>query len=377
MRGQGHHSHKERFFTCKTAKPSTKIDLPSFPYNRIMNIISRHNWLLILQGWSILWVVIGNTYLGQPGNEAEWESTLLRTAYTFHFPLLMFTFGCIFCKKFLLGEDGKNTVETKEDILGLIIPFLLFTIIAVIAKAALAREPYNLGALISGLIRGLIYPGLRPASAMWFILVLICYYFLLPVWKATFRKSWLMWIAAAVLLMTHFIMIPIELLCIKWIFYFSVYFYFGMMVMKKGWLDYLSGLTGFYIFIVGYLIYFMGFDTDRPIAEIGGIIFSIGVVLLLNNTFPKAFSTFRDYYFQIFLIGYFVQVIFCLLFDRLSIPHILGYLICLAMGIYIPVFMTRIIQSKNLSPLDYCIGLSMTIDQPTVGYDQNKLAVEL
>ncbi len=51
-----------------------------------MNLESKHNWLLILQGWAILWVAIGNTYLGSTGSGAEWESTLLRTAYSFHFP---------------------------------------------------------------------------------------------------------------------------------------------------------------------------------------------------------------------------------------------------------------------------------------------------
>ena len=69
------------------------------------------NWLLILQGWAILWIVLGNTYLEPFGNEPEWVSTLLRTAYTFHLPLLMFTSGCIFSKKFLLKEDGKNKVK--------------------------------------------------------------------------------------------------------------------------------------------------------------------------------------------------------------------------------------------------------------------------
>lgn len=334
------------------------------------------NWLLILQGWAILWVVIGNTYLELSGNNPEWVSTLLRTAYTFHLPLLMFTSGCIFSKKFLLKEDGENTGENlKGHIMGLLIPYLLFTIIAVLVKVIMTKEP-SLPVMATDLIRGLFFPGMLPMSAMWFILVLICYYLMLPIWKLTFEKSWYTWSFAILLLFVHPLTVPVELFAIKWICYFAVYFYLGIVVMKKGWLDYLSGMTGFFMFLIGYIAYSIGLDVDKTMAEMGGVAFSIGLVLILNSSFPKTFFSFREYYFQIFLIGYFVQILFRTLYDHLPIPYILGYLLCLILGIYVPVIITKIIQYRKLTSLYYCIGLSMCDNQPTV-YNQNKIAVEL
>lgn len=342
-----------------------------------MNLEHKYKWLLILQGWAILWVVLGNTYIDPSGNEQKWVSTLLRTAYTFHLPLLMFTSGCIFCKKFLLKEDWEKTGEKlKGQIMGLLIPYLLFTIIAVIVKAIMFKETI-LPIIATDLFRGLFFPGLQPMSAMWFLLVLICYYLMLPIWRLTLEKSWYSWSFAMLLLVVHLLTIPVELLAIKWICYFAVYFYLGIVVMKKGWLDYLSGMMGFFVFLIGYVFYFIGLDIDKTMAEMGGITFSIGIVLILNNSFPRTFSSFREYYLQIFLMGYFVQILFRMLYGYFSIPYILGYLICLALGIYIPVIITKIIHDRKITSLYNIIGLNLNTSQPTVYHQSNKLTVEL
>lgn len=343
-----------------------------------MSFEHKYNWLLILQGWSILWVVLGNTYLEPSGNDLGWVSMLLRTAYSFHLPLLMFTSGCIFTKKFLLQEnDDKSDESLKGHIIGLLIPYLLFTIIAVIAKTILTGGPYSLPIMASDLIRGLFFPGLQPMSALWFILVLICYYLMLPIWKLTFAKSWYSWAFGIFLLVIHLLTVPVELFAIKWICYFAVYFYLGIVVMKKGWLDHLSGMIGFFVFLIGYVIYSIGLDIDKTMAEMGGVAFSIGLVLILNGSFPKTFFSFRDYYFQIFLMGYFVQILFRMLYSHFSMPYILGYLICLALGIYVPVIIAKIIQSRKLTSLYYCIGLNTNTSEPKLYHQNNKLAVEL
>ncbi len=339
-----------------------------------MNFVHKHNWLLVLQGWAILWIVLGNAYLNPSGNDPEWVNTLLRTAYTFHLPLLMFTSGCIFSKKFLLNENNAKTGESlKGHILGLLIPYLLFTLVAVIVKLIMTKEP-SLPVMATDLIRGLFFPGLQPMSALWFILVLICYYLMLPIWKLTFEKSWYAWSFVILLLVVHLLTVPGELFAIKWACYFAFYFYLGVVIMKKGWLDHLSGMTGFFVFLIGYIVYSISLDVDKTMAEMGGIAFSMGLVLILNSSFPKTFSTFRDYYLQIFLMGYFVQILFRTLYGYLSIPYILGYLICLALGIYVPVIITKIIHSRKITSLYYYIGLSD--NQPKL-YHQNKLAVEL
>lgn len=54
------------------------------------------NWLLILQGWAMLWVVIGHSPLGEVGNGPTWENALYHFAYSFHMPLFMLVSGWLF-----------------------------------------------------------------------------------------------------------------------------------------------------------------------------------------------------------------------------------------------------------------------------------------
>lgn len=343
-----------------------------------MNLELKHNWLLILQGWAILWVAIGNTYLAHTGSGAEWESTLLRTAYSFHLPLLMFVFGCIFAKLFLLSDDNmlQKREMLKNYLLGLIIPFTLFTLVAIAVKAILSISALSFHEIINNIVQGFLFPGKHPMSPLWFIMVLVWLYMMMPIWKYLLEKSWITWAALLVLLAIHLVNIPMEFLCVKWLCYFAFYFYFGIIIMKKGYLNQLSGLNGFYIFVVGYLFYLLGVDTDKTIAEMGGIFFSIGIALILNSTFPKTFFSFRAYYFQIFLIGYFIQLAFRMIYPYLSLPYLLSYMVCLILGIYVPVMITRIAYSLGCAKANYCLGLKSETEQ-TVVCNNNKLAVEI
>lgn len=323
-----------------------------------MNIDRKYNWLFILQGWAILWVVIGNTYITAAGNGSGWECTLLRTAYSFHLPLLMFVSGCIFCKTFLLADNHIQQTKgmLREQLMGLFIPFVIFTIIAIIAKTALSNGVYSFDTLKGNFIQGFLFPSEQPMTPLWFIMVLMWLHVMLPLWKYLLEKEWLLWAGLVVLLGFHVISIPIEFLCIKWLCYFTVYFFLGLVIMKKNFLHKFSGLTGFYIFIAGYIIYLLGVDVDKTIAEVGGILFSIGVTLILNNTFPSTFFSFRDYYFQIFLMSYFVQLLFRVAYPHLPIPYIIGYFICLSLGIYAPVMITKLLQYLKSNQLQIFIG---------------------
>ena len=54
------------------------------------------NWLLILQGWAMLWVVIGHSTLVVPGEGPAWDNALYHFAYSFHMPLFMMVSGWLF-----------------------------------------------------------------------------------------------------------------------------------------------------------------------------------------------------------------------------------------------------------------------------------------
>ena len=54
------------------------------------------NWLLILQAWAMLWVVIGHAFLRKHGEGPEWETMLGNFAYSFHMLLFMLVSGWLF-----------------------------------------------------------------------------------------------------------------------------------------------------------------------------------------------------------------------------------------------------------------------------------------
>lgn len=54
------------------------------------------NWLLILQGRAMLWVIVGHSYLGIVNAGPTWENLLVKTAYSFHMPLFMLVSGWLF-----------------------------------------------------------------------------------------------------------------------------------------------------------------------------------------------------------------------------------------------------------------------------------------
>lgn len=54
------------------------------------------NWLLILQAWAMLLVVVGHAYVGLQGQGPAWENALFHFAYSFHMPLFMLVSGWLF-----------------------------------------------------------------------------------------------------------------------------------------------------------------------------------------------------------------------------------------------------------------------------------------
>ena len=55
-------------------------------------------WILILQAWAMLWVVIGHSPLKMPISESDpfYVNILYDIAYSFHMPLLVLVSGYLF-----------------------------------------------------------------------------------------------------------------------------------------------------------------------------------------------------------------------------------------------------------------------------------------
>ena len=170
-----------------------KCDLRNKLNNNMSGKQQRINWLLILQGWAMLWVVIGHAFLGEAGQGPCWENELTSFAYSFHMPLFMLVSGWLFYMTRLNKTSTNLTVEDtlncvgqevyekrwtyssiiKDKALRILLPGLVFSLIALVIKLAVPGEvTRQAGFSLKEILMSYIYPFNNPFRELWFIVAL-------------------------------------------------------------------------------------------------------------------------------------------------------------------------------------------------------------
>ena len=331
------------------------------------------NWLLILQGWAMLWVVIGHSFLGVAGDGPLWENALFKLAYSFHMPLFMLVSGWLFYLTrlksyettwgghFSSKDDSHkwtNWTIFKDKTLRLLLPGLVFSIVALVLKLAFPGEMSRQAGL-SGqeIIHSYLYPNDNPMRELWFIATLFWFFLLTPMWKVLLSNKWLKWMSLVIIILLHFYHPNVELLCIGRLVNYAVWFYLGLLISHEDYVDKYMTKQPVLISLIGIVVYVAGRYVEPFIATIGGIILSFGFALLLDKCIPKTFFTFRNYTYQIFLIGIFAQMFVKIMYRHISMPYEAAYVLCILMGLYVPVLVSKLIEKINWKPLSLCVGL--------------------
>lgn len=237
-------------------------------------------------------------------------------------------------------------------------PFVFFTFVAFLLKMAFPGEmARQVSISIIDIVKAFLYPADNPMAEMWFVATLMWFFLLMPIWIYVIRRQWTKWFTLVILLILHFSHPNIGLLCFGSACKFAIWFYLGVLISKE---DYISNMTGNYrwlVLIIGVALYASGFFTHGFFKTIGGIVISISLALLLDQCLPKTFRSFRNYTYQIFLMGIFAQMFVKILFRHVNIPYLLGYLLCLLIGLYAPVIISKLLEKLNWMPLLLCVGL--------------------
>ena len=97
------------------------------------------------------------------------------------------------------------------------------------------------------------------------------------------------------------------------------------------------------------------------LAAVGGIIASVAIAFILDRYTPKVFYSFRDYTYQIYLMGIFFQIAIKIIYKHIDCPYGLGFIACILVGLYGPVVVSIIFQKINWAPLLRCIGLTKKV----------------
>lgn len=318
------------------------------------------NWLLILQGWAMLWVVIGHASLS-PDNPPAWETTLVAFAYTFHMQLFVLVSGWLFNYTRLSRPDRWTYGATvKEKLIRLALPGLVFSVLALLLKMAFPGDmSRTVDTSFGGILHGYLYPHENPFAELWFIAVLLELFLLMPLWRLALKNPAVKFGLLAVLLVLPFVFqMPTRILSVDRLVQYAFWFYLGIVmnetdVVEKGFKgrEWIMILAGTALYAAGCLIPVVFAKT------LGAILFAFGLALLLDKILPRALSTFRDYTYQIFLMGIFAQIFVKMLHRRLDAPYLLMFAVCVAAGVYVPVLVSKIAQKINWKPLLLCLGL--------------------
>lgn len=196
---------------------------------------------------------------------------------------------------------------------------------------------------------------------MWFIAVLFWLFMLYPVYQISFRKKWataITWIIFLLLNITH-VRGSSDFLCIDRVPTFLIYFYTGILISRFKFDDLLSEpivILACGIFFILSQIFWTGFGT-----AMFGSIFFWGIAVKTDSIITgNLFSSFRDYTFQIFLIGIFAQMLVKVFYSKFHFPFAFTtlYVCCIFAGLYVPVIISKFIAKSNKRVLKMSCGLA-------------------
>ena len=324
------------------------------------------NWLLILQGWAMFWVVLGHSFVVPMDEGPRWVLTLYKSAQPFRMPLFMLVSGWLFyltrlkpteLSGFRGGQWPYNQIISEKAI-RLLLPGLVFSILAFVVKIAFPGEmTRQVGLSLKEVVHAFLYPNDNPFRELWFIATVFWYFILTPLWKIVLQRDWTMWLTVIVLVVLHFWYPNWGFLCLGKVFYMAIYFYLGLVICKKDIVERLFNKNPWFTLVIGIAIYVLGRFTNGFITSIGGIVFSFALALILDKYLPKTFFSFRKYTYQIFLMGIFAQMLVKILYRHFPIPYLVAYLLCIALGLYVPVLVSKLLERINWKPLLLCVGL--------------------
>ena len=296
----------------------------------------------------MLLVVIGHvTLTGIFENpQTPVSATIERVIYSFHMPLFMFISGFLFYfTKISRDLAYKEVVFDKLKRLG--IPYLFFTFFTFAVKfifSPFMKRPVELS--LRQFTDSFLYPGSNPLSEMWFVATLFIIMLSYPLLKYMITGNFKIAVLIIGSVVLNLFFPPdIFLLCLSNVAYIQRF------LSHSG-----SLLLSLLLFIALNLI------PDCPILllNLTGIIFSVSLCLNLTPIVSGLFSSFRDYTFQIFLLGIFPQIAIRILYSKIpqnKLSYWSLYIISILLGIYLPVFIAKIVEKIPNKLIRRCFGL--------------------
>lgn len=309
----------------------------------------------------MLLVVVGHVTLTNVFQDPDYPivSAVERIIYSFHMPLFIFISGWLFYYTCLRkNKPYKEVMKAKFKRLG--IPFLAFTVTTMGLKLLFA--PYMKRIVdVNEIMNTFLFFSSNPLGEMWFIIVLLVLMSLYPIYKNMVQKSNSACILIVVSLIISLFPPPCDFFQLRRVAYMLPFFVMGILFCKYGWAERLFTFKFLFIFTcIFFCCNVFQFLPEKMnfIMPWAGIFFSLSLCGNSVRYVPGLFESFRDYTFQIFLMGIFFQMAIRFIFQRFPSDTLYGifYLSSIVCGLYIPVIISRIVM-RGPKILQNCIGL--------------------
>lgn len=338
---------------------------PSFPPSAPTQTSPRLTWLAIMRGITILLVVMNHVQLIDlsTGENHPFCEQVSQWFAPFRMPLFIFSSGGLL---FLSRIDkGRNTPEVYRDKWGRIMTLFFFFVIVYYGikwlMAGIVKTPTTLS--MSDFLLSFVYFGGRPSAPLWFLATLMTLMLLYPLFRWLAEVPWRMHAFLPLTIALRFADLSAyetyNIFNLLQLHHHLVYFFFGIYFFRFRLYRFLDGMGLFIVLLCMYLglaLIHMDFG-----AAMVGIMLMVSLSRLLERPLPGLCRHWRDYVFQVYLMGMICQgVVELIIWKRWCYNESLFavfYVLNIAAGLYIPVLIAKTVERCPVKFIRLCFGL--------------------
>ena len=329
------------------------------------------DWLAILRGWAVLLVIIfhATLYMEHHADSIERFLDIFNEIFYFRMPLFFFISGYLLCYTKILKNSGFGTV-IKERIPRILIPYIVITLGVYFSKHIFrmfisSGSPFEISA--QTIINMFLYPYARnPWPTLWFLNTILIFFLCYPLLKLSLKNAFTTISTFLLLVVFYFVVSPlnIEFLNFSFVSKYFVFFYFGLLFARfelyKLGENIKILLLSLGIMIATFTLWkydIIGLHFFLLLYSISGIYLSIYLAMKCEKIKPMLFSSFRKYYYQIYLVSPFFHTFVYIAYEKLEPNKLLLFIaISATLGLYGPVLICKVAEKLKWKPLLRVLG---------------------
>ena len=326
---------------------------------------NRIEWLSVLRGLNILLVVMLHVQLINisTGETHEFCRNITFLFNPIRMPLFIFISGGL-----LYVSRIKHRIKTKDLYIDkfqrIMIPLFFFVTVYYSIKVLFNQfVKTSIDISFQDYILSFIYYSGHPSAPLWFLATLMIFMLLYPLYCYLCNNHLLMNLFFIFTIFFSFIDFNVQskynVFSILDVNHYLVYFFFGIFFFRYKLYQYIDHYLLLLFLIIAYAICI--FFSIKLLPSLIGIVLMCSICIKVAKYVPQLFSSYREYIFQIYLMGIIFQAFVELILWKKMFYNedffFLFYLLSIFVGLYIPVLISKIIELCPVKLIRLCFGL--------------------